>query len=429
MKNKPLLNINLKELIKYCSLNNKREDFIINDFRLKNRENIHKVFKYQKFNDDFTDWITFNSNGKFTPCYDEFLTKLEKILNIPEQKDSDELTEKLTERLKKLRVLADNADLHNEFPIIYKDYQEGKKLIKELEIMKKNEPIYEEVIKEDEHYYYSCGLRRDLYNFITTQIELYKRMINDRNKYKEQIKKITYNDYLEKHFDMDKVNLYMINKYLELCENSNDRDLLLKYYKEMKKYLKSNPRRDISINIKNKKINFDTIVLRIIEIEKKLTRANGEVEWVFAPIGIKNVKKEGTPREYSMDSETYNRCMRIGKLKQYFDLNSPYSIKLYGQLKYKGYVAYIYDNGSVVLDTLYNSDYPSTAIGNAAFVMPASAFEIVSGLNKSELRINSLVTKINHTDTFLERIENIINQERDDREKEIAHELIKKYKK
>lgn len=432
MKVKPLVNLKVKDLIKYCSLNNKKEEFIINDFRQTNRENIHEVFKYQKFNDDFTDFITLNNNGKFTPCYDEFLAKLGKNLGIKRNRydhyDNEELTNELMERLKLLRTLPDN-EIYNQFDNIDKDYKEGKKYYKEIEKLKQD-PLYKEVYETEKKYYYSCGLKNDLYHFITYQIEIYKRMITDRDKYKELIKKTHYNDYLKKHFDMDKVNLFVVNKYLNFCEQTDDRKVILKYFKEIEKYLKSNPNRNKFIYIGNKEINFDTIVTRVMAIQRKLDRIDGNVEWILAPDGrSKHAKKIGEPRTIGMTLERLEKLSQAGEDKREFYRTSPYAIKLYGMNRYKGYVAYVYENGSIVLDKLYNSNYPSTAMGNAVYIIPASLFEMVSGVDKQGLRKIAAVKKINHTDTWKERLQLELDKEREDKEKTMATELIKKYKK
>ena len=433
MKLEPLVHINISKLIDVCGLNKKDKDFLFNDFRQENRKNIHEVFRYQKLDDDFTDYITLYSNGKFSPCYDEFLDKLVKNLNVKNaniRNDNDELTKILLERIEYLKNLPDEAELHNEFPVLYKDLQNGREFMNEIETERKEKPSYKEKTDEDEHYYYSCGLRKDLYGFIQNQVKLYTRMVLDRKKYKELIHKTKYNDYLKEQFDMDKVTLFIMNSYLEFCEKNSDRKVILKYFKEINKYIKSNSEKNISIYIGNKIVNFNTIVDRVQNIEKKLNYVNGQAEWEFIPEGkLDYVKGVGVPKKESMSLEKLEKLRKKGKEKTDFFMNSPYSLKVYGKMKYKGYVAYIYPNGKVVLDTLYNDNYPSTAEGNAIYIVDASVFEIVTRLDKQDLKIHPLVTKINHTDTWRERTQKFIEEEGKEEDKKVANELIKKFKK
>ena len=106
------VDLSLETLIRECSLNPVlgREHFYY--FSLRNRENIHEIFKYKKFNDDFTDKLSVYRRddyiiGMIRPSYEEFLKKIITLLNAkvqPRQKDDEKLTEIL---LKRVQVLSE----------------------------------------------------------------------------------------------------------------------------------------------------------------------------------------------------------------------------------------------------------------------------------------------------------------------------------
>ena len=86
---KATINLNTKQLIKYCSNGNLSNEELFRKLSLINRKSessVHNVFGYRKFNDDFVDRVTVyvNEDGNSTIklSYDDFLIKLFKYLNI-----------------------------------------------------------------------------------------------------------------------------------------------------------------------------------------------------------------------------------------------------------------------------------------------------------------------------------------------------------
>ena len=98
-----IANLSLNTLIRECSKNPQDARKIYGFFDSINRERIHEVFSYKKFNDDFIDNVTCYNDGKYQigvirPCYEEFLCKLIILLNVKITKpliDNDDLTKKL----------------------------------------------------------------------------------------------------------------------------------------------------------------------------------------------------------------------------------------------------------------------------------------------------------------------------------------------
>ena len=92
-------------------------------------------------------------------------------------------------------------------------------------------------------------------------------------------------------------------------------------------------------------------------------------------------------------------------------------------------IAVTYENGEVLLDTVYDDNNPRTAIGNATYNIKASDFELISGLDKGELKSHPKVRKLNHSKSWETRVLEIINRENTLEEREDTVQLVKRLKK
>ena len=276
-------------------------------------------------------------------------------------------------------------------------------------------------------------MRKSLEGFIKTQSEVYNRFISRKEEYKELIEKRNYNKYLREYFNMDKVALYVLSEYINRCNNEKDKRLLERYLYYLKLYEKSSYNKDYSITLgNNKDFNNESIIRGIKDIEERLKTSSRIIGWELVPSGKeynkvhKNIKKT---RRLSLSQEEIDILKEKGEEKQEFYQNTPYLGKLLGLLKYKGYVAYIYPNGEVLLERVYDNDKPYTAKGNAIYVMKASDFETFSKLDKNELRKEKKVTRIIHSKNWIDRLNKIITSEGKVEESEAALKLIKKFQK
>ena len=163
--NKKIIDVPLKMMIRECSLNPRLSFEHFNNIALRNRENIHDIFKYKKFNNDFVSYITVYGDenhfmGGFMPSYDHFLDQLIKILNadVPSNvKDDGELSKILNDRINKLKGIRKESQLKYEFPLIYKDLIDGRSYYNSIQYLKKKDPTK---YQDGEHYYYSCALMK-----------------------------------------------------------------------------------------------------------------------------------------------------------------------------------------------------------------------------------------------------------------------------
>lgn len=441
---KIIANLSLNTLIRECSLNPQDARKHYEYFDLVNRERIHKVFSYKKFNDDFIDNVSVYNNGEYQigvirPCYDEFITKLMLLLNIKPVKgikDDENLTKILNERLEVLKNITSEYDLKKEFPFLYKDLQDGRRFIRQVELEKDfdQENAKKEELVNREHYYYSCGLKRSLNRFIKTQTEVYRRFIERRHELKQRQEVTSYNGYIVKNFDMNKVYMYTMHEYLRICESSNDKEEIKFYLNIIQKYLDSDKDKNCHIiTDENIRVDISTILIRIENLKKRIDDNSNLVEWILIPEGrdYKRVKKTDMPketREVLFNYEEIERLKEIGARKKTFYEGTPYIAKAVGLRKYRGYIAYIYRNGKVILDKEYNEDNPKSAIDNAAYIIEAKDFEELSRKEKPELIKHPKVKRKYHTKNFEERINNLIEQSGTPLEQENAKALVHKLK-
>lgn len=434
------VNISLNTLLRECLIDRNLINDVFYMFTLANRENIHEVFKYKKFNDDFTDRLTCYRKddlliGTIRPCYDEFLEKIVRLLNLPIRGkivDDDTLTAKLLERVEVLKGIKSEYQLKLEFPLLYNDLINGRRYYNDLQKIRKQEHYSEEEYASGEHYYYSCAMKKSLPNFISSQSEQYTRYVSDRYKLKELQQTKSYNGIIRKYFDIDKFYMYVIHEYLRHCEGTKNKDEIKKYLKLVEKYLNSSMRKDISLMTdQNVRVDYDSIMKRYNNLKRIVSDNSSLVDWVLIPEGKKydRVTSEGEAKITLMNLEEINRLRTLGEQKRNFYETTPYLAKAIGLKKYHGYIAYIYENGRVVLDREYIENAPSSALGDAIYVMKAIDFEALSKLDKQLLMRHPKVGRMIHSKTWQTRVQAVIDEDTDLKEKEDAKALIKRLKK
>ena len=455
------INIDLNKLIDICSNGRKTKEELLETFNIMNDKNIHQVFKYRKFNDGFIDKITCYNDGDkiigtMCPSYKEFLEKIFTILNVNPKlkyligKDDQDLEDVLKARIEVLRTVQNEADLYNEFPLLYKDLQDGRAYINDVKKrereLKKNTTISEEerekqkekLKKEDKHFR-RCALspgftaKKQSDGFLYKQIELYKRFVERRKQYKELTKANDYNKYFQKNFDKNKIALYVVYGYLNAIDAYTDREKQLKYYHLVELYLNSPAvNKDVEIFVDGISINYDFISKRAKAAQKKLNRVDIKVEWELLPTGSgydSVTSGDTTKRRVPMSEEKVKELIAIGKEQTEFFMNTNYSAKAIGLKKFAGYFAYIYPNGVVVLDKDFREKYPTTAEG-AIYVMRARDFELLSGIGKTDLiKHPFLLGHKYHRGDWKTKINAYINPEGTKEEQEEAKQLIKKMQK
>ena len=439
-----IANLSLHTLIRECSKDPQEARKHYSYFEMVNRSRIHEVFAYKKFNDDFIDNLTVYNNGEYLigrirPCYDEFIAKLMIILNVKplgKVADDDSLTRILLERVEVLKSITSEIELKHEFPYLYKDLQDGRRYIRNIEAQRDfdDNKEREEELADKEHYYYSCGLRRSLTNFVRTQSEVYKRFIERRHELKEKQASTSYNGYIVNNFDMNKVYMYTMHEYLRICEKSNDEELIKFYLRLIDKYLESDKDKNCYIiTDENIRVDISSILIRIENLKRRISDNSNVVEWILVPEGkdykrVRRVERKHEEKPFIFNYEEVQRLKNIGAKKKTFYEATPYIAKAVGLRRYRGYVAYIYANGKVILDREYNEDNPKTAVENAAYIIEARDFEELSKKEKPELIRDPKAQRKYHTKNFESKLTEIIENQGTKKEQEEAKQLVLRLK-
>lgn len=438
MKEKTI-DISLKSMIRECSINPNMAFDIYNDIGFINRENIHSIFKYKKFNDDFISNLSVYCNetqftGSIKPSYDYYINRLLQLLNVDidiTKITEDELTTILLKRIELLRTIRKENELRYNFPLLYKDLIDGRNYFNSLQKVKNyNQQQY----KDGEHYYYSCALKKNLKKFVETQSEMYTRYIKKRNLLKEKYENTSFNEQIRKYFDFNKLALFIVYNYLVVCESSNDKLEIKQYLKKINLYL-NNPTIDKNVIIysdDNKEININTIRKGVEEILYRLNSDNRKVDWILIPKGreLRTLKKKNNTvtRTTIMNYKEIEKLQTIGKEKNLFYESTNYIARVVGLGKYKGYVGYIYPNGNVILDMEYDENRPYTAKGNAIYIMSVCDFEELSKLSKQLLRNDPRVKRYCHVGKWQNIINDIVEKEASESDIYNSNLLIKRLK-
>lgn len=437
-KKEPLLNIGFNSIVRECSLIPEYNKLHFDALNESTYHIIHEIFKYRKFQYDFADFLTLYKDdndllGTFRPSYDEFITRVAYFLNTKLEVpiiDDDNFEMICKERIKRLQETKTPEKLQIEFPILYQDYIQGRQYMEYLRNEKSN--LSEEEFNKNTHYYYSCALKESFKSFIERQTELYNRFIDRRKEYKEKIETRNCNRYLKEYFDWNKLGMLVMSKYLEICENETDRLEIKKYLSIIGKYISSDFDHSVSITTdEGRVINIKDILQRYYELQQKI-KNDYIVNWEIVPESeelFETEPKQNNPRQLKMSKEEKERLKRIGSEKTQLYESSNYLLKVRGIKQYSGYIAYIYENGEVLLDKKYNPNGASTATGNAIYHMKAIDFEELSKLDKATLRRHPRVERIIHRKNWQDRVKEIISQEGTEESIESAKALVKKIRK
>lgn len=433
------VSLSLGTILRECSLNQDLMQEHFYYFSLTNRENLHEVFRYKKFNDDFVDHVDCFNDGQYVvgvirPSYDEFLEKLVRLLNLPVKgviKDDDTLTKRLLERVNVLASIKSESELKNEFPLLAKDLYDGRRYLADLQKMKQQEGYSEEQFASGEHYYYGCAMKKSLPNFILTQTKLYTRFVTQRAEVKEKMQNTSFNGYIKQNMDLDKFYMYVIHEYLVKAEGLKDHEEIKKYVDLVDRYLNSSRKKDFTITTDSgMKVDYNNIVKRVNNLKRILNDNSSLVDWVIIPEGrdLSKVRQEGEAKQTLMSFEELEKLRQKGERKRAFYETTPYLVKAIGLRKYHGYIAYVYENAEVILDREYIPQAPSSAEGDAIYNLRVADFEELSKLDKQVLMHHPRVGRMNHSKTWEQRLSKIIAREATEDEKIESHQLVKKLK-
>ena len=422
----------------YASLNDNLFSII------KNEDKINEIINSKnKLVEEYIKEVKNNSNN---------LSDTSKIIN--EKKISFILQLNSSSSLQILKnkfKLLYERQLLEEFPEIYKKFQDSKNHIKylkdekkilngELEDNKNNALIFKQIDleiddlnnKKDTYrkYIRRCGITSNYSKYIDKQITLYESFISNRSLL---IKDTSFDNLVDLYLDKDKVYLYLMNEYLKRIASCDERNEIKNYINLVERYLCLVKNKDTSILVDNEVINLENIKEKLKIIKWKFAHDVIILDWSLAHDGhdsksIKSVNRK-IARRIALSSEEIERLKSIGEERNDFYDNTNYSARANGLDKNLGYTAYIYPNGKVILDKEYDEKRTSTAIGNAIYVLTAINFEALSKLDKANLRKHPDVQRIVHSANWQERVQRIIDIEPTEESLEDTKKLIKRLKK
>lgn len=411
---------------------------------IKNEDKINEIINSKnKLVEEYIKEVKNNSNN---------LSDTSKIIN--EKKISFILQLNSSSSLQILKnkfKLLYERQLLEEFPEIYKKFQDSKNHIKylkdekkilngELEDNKNNALIFKQIDleiddlnnKRDTYrkYIRRCGITSNYSKYIDKQITLYESFISNRSLL---IKDTSFDNLVDLYLDKDKVYLYLMNEYLKRISSCDERNEIKNYINLVERYLCLVKNKDTSILVDNEVINLENINEKLKIIKWKFAHDVIILDWSLAHDGhdsksIKSVNRK-IARRIALSSEEIERLKSIGEERNDFYDNTNYSAKANGLDKNLGYTAYIYPNGKVILDKEYDEKRTSTAIGNAIYVLTAINFEALSKLDKANLRKHPDVQRIVHSANWQERVQRIIDIEPTEESLEDTKKLIKRLKK
>ena len=435
------LTIKLDYILRECCIHKEEVDSIKKEIQEKNRERIHRVFKLQKIHGEnfFSQYVSISKKegqwiGSIYSSYTEFLQRLTEILNIsfPVEllHDNELLTLSLENRIRLLRSIKKEEELKKYFPILHSDFLEGREKLRTLETKKQKEGSTEE-IKEEERRCYAMGLRKGLANFITVQAQMYDRYIHQRTQYKEEVMRNPLQEILNDKIDWNRLLMLITDAYLNFCEQlpyftKRNR----KYMRELERYLSSNQwnkKQELHDDF-GKPITIEILNQRMKALRRKWGENTRSADWDLIPEGrLEDTGRGPYTRKCTMTSAELRRLEIKGENRNLFYDCTNYQLQLVGKSKNRGYVAYVYPNGWVMLDRPYKPGVVSSASGNASYLVKAKDFEEYSKLDKKTLKQKEDVHVFSHTSTWAERVLSYLESEGTQEEQEQAKQLIKRY--
>ena len=454
------IEITIKTLIEQCADDSARleDEFTLisqlyKDYLIKNND-------FTKANENFlvslrtkTDYKTAQTDLYISPIY--YLQRLKQILNIqnPSLDFNDlSLRQELLDRVEILKRITTIEELKQQFPEIHKDYLlslDAYSRIKRFEEKHRNTNNHSIKATLDRQYilYNTYALDTRFKVFIEKQALMYRNMVVRRQFIEGYANNHRIDLTMFTGLNKEKFELYLADKYLTIA-NSTDDDkqkqecvyYLSTYIREtkfttvaikndngeeitfrkilyrFKKLLKQNP---VLKPIDEDRSHFEGYHWKHVENHVKKYFLNG-VNWQIVPPG-----KDGDLNTQVIDSlnRAYNHLSLEEKEKRIkaryaeyerkmkFFENSGYKHKVFGINEFNGYIAFIYDNGEVIMEKFFN-DYANCipTINEAIYNVKATDFETLSKLKKPVLIKDHRCHRIIHKGDWEQKGQEIIDR-------------------
>ena len=225
--------------------------------------------------------------------------------------------------------------------------------------------------------------------------------------------------------------MLMADQGIRICSNTDDLITINKHIKPLMNY-----RTDESFkksytlrNINGEEVTDYNNEVRIISINSRaVDMRTVKTDWTIAKSSKATKSKNTKPRTMTINLEEINRLKEIGrKKKEFYKENTPVYI-ITGIEGYNGYVARVYENAEVILDREYDESHPYTATGAAIHNFKIWDFEKLSKLDTAKLKNHPDSNWIQHREGWEQKVEDIINRDATQEEREEVRKYIKKKK-
>lgn len=471
-----VLELNIETLLNECSSNKEQLEKEFSLLRELYRTNIIKICGYTKaqefFFDSFriiTSYKTAETNIYISPI--PFLSKLKSYLNVqnPSLDFNDQtLYQELVSRVEELRNISTISELKAKFPTIYSDYElstSSYMKIKRYEARhsQNRTPDIQAIINRQYDLYRSFALDTDFHRFIEKQYTLYRNLVVRRQFVEGYTNRSPIDFAMFEGLDKEKFELYLADKYLQTAQTTEDDKVKQQCIYYLATYIRETKFSELKIkNDQGKEISFNQIVRRYKQFLRKnpIIRPIDEPRENFKGYHINHVENHvnkyfftnvnwqivppGTEAEYDRkvinslnrqynyltpeekEQKVLERYSIYERKKAFFD-NSGYIHKFYGQNTFEGYVAYVYENGEVLMEKFFD-DFANCipTVGEAIYNIKAVYFENLSKLSKPTLIKDSRCKRIIHAGKWEEKSQAIIDRPATPESREEAKQLILK---
>ena len=475
------INIDVNTILNECASDKEQLKKELTSIRSMYTQKIIDIMGYSKSQHGFFGQLCTRSRYKNSEneMYIDpvlFLVRLKEILGVdnPSVNFNDlVLKQQMRDKVSVLNQIKTPEDLKQQFPPIYKDYELS---IRGYENICETEMLYAETrdenIKEKSKKLWKTfkgyGLHSIFEKFMEKQCIAYRNYVERRT----FVEGYCFRNPLDfenfKGLDKEKFELYMADKYLTRAYQAKTIGEAQKCLYYVTSYIREVKVSNVSIkNDSGEEVTFRKILNRY----KRLLRNNeklkpidedrskfigynikhvlnhlgkyygSSVNWTIVPNGdagydgdIKQKIIETMNRHYShLSLEEKRRKVQekydIYDRKVSFFENTKYVLKIYGISKFDGYVAFVYENGEILLERFF-TDYTECmpAIGEAIYNLNIYNFEELSKYSKTKLIRDKSAKRILHTDNFEDKARIIIDREATPEVKKDVEAFVYKFK-
>ncbi len=469
-----MLEIDTETIIRECAAN---EDILKKEFKLLMklyRDSIIRQTGFTKSNEFFFDKFRLITSYKTaeTRIYISpipFITKLKLYLGVtnPSVDFNDQtLYQELLAAVNKLNIIQTSQELRDNFPFIYKDLELSSTSVSQLETYKAKHrgnmtQAKKDNLEEQYRLYHSFGLSLDFADFMRKQVRMYNNLVKKRQFIEGYVNRTPIDFSMFTGLDKEKFELYLADKYLiRAIQSEDDKEkqeciyYIATYIRETKtskvkikneegrevtfnsllrrykKFLQSNP---IIRPIDEPREHFEGYNIRHVENHVKKYFFT-DINWQIVPPGteaeLDRKVVESLNRQYNYLSpeerelKILERYALYERKRAFFD-NSGYTHKFYGTESFEGYIAYIYENGEVLMEKFF-SDYANClpTIEEAIYNIKVVDFERLSRLSKPTLIKEKKCKRIIHRGNWESRSQAIIDRPITPESKEATKQLV-----